>query len=79
MHSLEVAGPGVLPFAIGTFASVGPPATAAFPHRHSFSEIGLVTGGRVARLVDLTPHDLAPPYLYALAPARSTTGRTPRD
>jgi AraC-like DNA-binding protein len=60
----------VLPFATGTFDTIGPLATAAFPHRHSFYEIGLVTGGRGAHVVDLVPHDLAPPYLYALAPGQ---------
>jgi AraC-like DNA-binding protein len=70
VHALEVADPGVLPFATGTFDTIGPLATAAFPHRHSFYEIGLVTGGRGAHVVDLVPHDLAPPYLYALAPGQ---------
>ncbi|WP_234344051.1 AraC family ligand binding domain-containing protein [Streptomyces sp. NRRL F-5123] len=70
VHALEVADPAVLPFVTGTFDPIGPPATAAFPHRHSFYEIGPVTGGRGAHVVDLTPYDLASPYLYALAPGQ---------
>lgn len=70
VHAPEVADPGVLPFATGTIDTIGPLATAALPHRHSFSEIGLVTGGRGAHVVDPVPRDLAPPYVHALAPGQ---------
>lgn len=70
LHTLDVANPGVLPFAVGTFDTIGPLATAAVPHRHSFYEIALVTQGSGAHVVDLVRHDLAPPCLYALVPGQ---------
>ncbi|WP_037840807.1 AraC family transcriptional regulator [Streptomyces sp. NRRL F-5126] len=69
-HSLDVTRPGVLPFAIGSFDTIGPLARADFPHRHSFYEIGLVTRGSGAHVVDLVRQDLDPPCLYALVPGQ---------
>lgn len=70
LHSLEVAQPGVLPFAIGSFDTIGPLARADFPHRHSFYEIALVTDGRGAHVVDLVRQELDPPYLYVMVPGQ---------
>ena len=70
LHRLEVARPGVLPFAIGSFDTIGALARADFPHRHSFYEIALVTHGRGAHVVDLVRQELHPPYLYAMVPGQ---------
>lgn len=70
MHRLDVERRGVLPFAVGSFATVGPLARADFPHLHSFYEIGLVTRGSATHVVDLERHDAAPPYLYAMVPGQ---------
>ncbi|NUS17929.1 MAG: AraC family transcriptional regulator [Streptomyces sp.] len=70
LHTLDVAQPGVLPFAVGTFGTMGPLATADFPHRHSFYEIALVTQGSGTHVVDLVPQELEPPCLYALVPGQ---------
>jgi len=43
LHDLEVPEVSVLPFAIGSFETIGPLALADFPHRQKFSEIVLVT------------------------------------
>ncbi|MFI1093001.1 AraC family transcriptional regulator [Streptomyces sp. NPDC020917] len=79
LHSLDVDRPGVLPFAIGSFAAVGPLARAGVPHRHSFYEIGLVTRGRATHVVDLERHDAAPPYLYAMVPGQVHHWEDARD
>jgi AraC-like DNA-binding protein len=79
LHRLEVARPGVLPFAIGSFDTIGPLARADFPHRHSFYEIALVTRGRGAHVLDLVRHELTPPYLYAMAPGQVHHWQDARD
>ncbi|MBP0455940.1 AraC family transcriptional regulator [Streptomyces montanisoli] len=79
MHSLDVTRPGVLPFAIGSFDTIGPLARADFPHRHSFYEIGLVTHGSGAHVVDLVRQDLDPPCLYALVPGQVHQWQDARD
>ncbi|WP_033290340.1 helix-turn-helix transcriptional regulator [Amycolatopsis jejuensis] len=70
LHRLEVPGPGAMPFAVGTFDAVGPLSRAAFPHRHTFHEIVLVTGGSGAHVVDLTRWPLQPPQFGVVTPGQ---------
>ncbi|MEU3459290.1 AraC family transcriptional regulator [Streptomyces sp. NPDC006733] len=70
LHRLQVEQVGVLPFAMGSFDTIGPLARADFPHRHTFYEIALVTRGRGTHVVDLVRQDLDPPFLYALVPGQ---------
>ncbi|GAB2633024.1 AraC family transcriptional regulator [Streptomyces capparidis] len=70
LHDLEVPAPHVLPFAIGSFDTIGPLSRAEFPHRHTFHEIAYVTGGSGAHVVDLERWPLAPPNLAVVVPGR---------
>ncbi|GAA1978763.1 helix-turn-helix domain-containing protein [Amycolatopsis minnesotensis] len=70
MHRLEVPMPHALPFAIGTFDSIGPMSRAPFPHRHTFHEIAHVTAGTGTHVVDLARWELRPPHLYVLTPGQ---------
>ncbi|WP_184691207.1 AraC family transcriptional regulator [Saccharothrix tamanrassetensis] len=70
MHRLEVPVPNALPFAIGTFETVGPMSRADFPHRHTFHEIVYVTGGTGTHVVDLARWELRPPHLCVIAPGQ---------
>ncbi|OLF13935.1 AraC family transcriptional regulator [Actinophytocola xinjiangensis] len=70
VHRLEVPLPGVLPFAIGTFDSIGPMSRASFPHRHTFHEIVHVTGGSGTHAVDLRRWPVTPPQLWLIAPGQ---------
>ncbi|MET9799214.1 AraC family transcriptional regulator [Streptomyces sp. NPDC006368] len=70
MHRLEVPMPNVLPFAIGTFDTIGAMSRASFPHRHTFYEIVHVTAGTGAHVVDLARWELRPPHLCVLAPGQ---------
>ena len=65
VHRLEAGS--ALPFAVGTFDTIGPLARADFPHRHTFHEIVYVTGGRGAHVVDLARWELRPPHLCVIA------------
>ncbi|MEV2250478.1 AraC family transcriptional regulator [Streptomyces sp. NPDC050147] len=69
-HRLEVPMPNALPFAIGTFDTIGPMSRASFPHRHTFHEIVHVTGGTGRHVVDLTGFALRPPNLCFIAPGQ---------
>ncbi|MGW0905259.1 AraC family transcriptional regulator [Streptomyces sp. NPDC002853] len=69
-HRLEVPMPNALPFAIGTFDTIGPMSRASFPHRHTFHEIVHVTGGTGGHVVDLTRFPLRPPNLCFIAPGQ---------
>lgn len=69
-HRLEVPMPNALPFAIGTFDTIGPMSRASFPHRHTFHEIVHVTGGTGGHVVDLTRFALRPPNLCFIAPGQ---------
>ncbi len=60
-HRLEVPQPQALPFAVGTFDTIGPLSRAAFPHRHTFYEILHVTSGRGVHVVDLARQELRAP------------------
>ncbi|MFJ2193485.1 AraC family transcriptional regulator [Kitasatospora sp. NPDC087861] len=66
LHRLQA----LLPFAIGTFDTIGPLSRAGFPHRHSFYEIVHVTGGRGAHVLDLVHQPLAPPQLCVITPGQ---------
>ncbi|GAA1976343.1 AraC family transcriptional regulator [Kitasatospora viridis] len=70
LHELPTDQPGVLPFEIGTFAGLGPHSHSPDPHRHTFHEVVLVTGGTGAHVVDLERHPLGPPQLYVIAPGQ---------
>lgn len=69
-HRLEVPMPNTLPFAIGTFDTIGPMSRASFPHRHTFHEIVHVTGGTGEHVVDLAHFPLRPPNLCFIAPGQ---------
>ncbi|WP_242641235.1 helix-turn-helix transcriptional regulator [Streptomyces kasugaensis] len=62
--------PGILPFAIGSFDTIGPLSRADFPHRHTFHEIVYVTGGTGHHVVDLTRLPLLPPQLCVISPGQ---------
>lgn len=70
LHQLQVPDPGVLPFAMGSFDTIGPLSRAEFPHRHTFHEIVYVTGGRGAHVIDLAAWPLDPPQLGFIVPGR---------
>jgi AraC-like DNA-binding protein len=70
MHRLEVPMPNAMPFAIGTFDTIGPMSRADFPHRHTFYEIVHVTAGTGAHVVDLSRWELRPPHLCVIAPGQ---------
>ncbi|MFI8932645.1 AraC family transcriptional regulator [Streptomyces sp. NPDC053474] len=70
IHRLEVPRPNALPFAIGTFDTIGPMSRASFPHRHTFHEIVYVTGGTGSHVVDLARFTLRPPHLCFIAPGQ---------
>ncbi len=70
VHGLMVPEPHVLPFAIGSFDTIGELSRAGFPHRHSFYEIVHVTGGRGTHVVDLAHWPLDPPHLCVIAPGQ---------
>ncbi|WP_410572963.1 AraC family transcriptional regulator [Amycolatopsis sp. cmx-4-61] len=70
MHRLEVPAPHAPPFAVGTFAALGPLSHADFPHRHTFHELVHVTGGTGAHVVDTARWPLRPPHFGVLAPGQ---------
>ncbi|MCJ0875086.1 helix-turn-helix domain-containing protein [Streptomyces sp. AP-93] len=70
LHRLEVPLPHLLPFAIGTFDTIGTLSRAAFPHRHTFYEIVYVTGGRGAHVLDLVHKSVEPPELCVVTPGQ---------
>ncbi|MFI6642378.1 AraC family transcriptional regulator [Streptomyces sp. NPDC050504] len=70
MHRLDVPMPNSLPFAIGTFDSIGPMSRADFPHRHTFYEIVYVTGGTGTHVRDLHRAELRPPHLEFILPGQ---------
>jgi AraC-like DNA-binding protein len=63
MHRLELPAPHAVPFAVGTFDTIGPLSRAEFPHRHTFHELVHVTGGTGTHVVDLARWPLRPPHL----------------
>ncbi|RST04413.1 AraC family transcriptional regulator [Streptomyces sp. WAC07149] len=70
LHRLDVPLPHLLPFAIGTFDTIGPLSRAAFPHRHTFYEIVHVTGGSGAHVLDLVRRPVEPPQLCVITPGQ---------
>ncbi|MEV4556817.1 helix-turn-helix domain-containing protein [Kitasatospora sp. NPDC049285] len=70
LHDLEVPDPGLLPFAAGTFDSIGPLSRAGFPHRHSFYEVAYLTEGSGVHVIDLAEHVIQPPNLYVILPGQ---------
>ncbi|MEV0280055.1 AraC family transcriptional regulator [Streptomyces sp. NPDC050610] len=62
--------PGLLPFAVGSFDTIGPMSRADFPHRHTFYEIAYVTGGTGHHVVDLVRLPLVPPHLCLISPGQ---------
>ncbi|MEU8779855.1 AraC family transcriptional regulator [Streptomyces sp. NPDC048606] len=70
LHRLEVPLPHLLPFAIGTFDTIGPLSRASFPHRHTFYEIVHVTGGSGAHVLDLVRRPVEPPQLCVITPGQ---------
>ncbi|MGC0422621.1 AraC family transcriptional regulator [Embleya sp. AB8] len=70
LHRLEVPAPSILPFAVGSFDSIGPMSRADFPHRHTFHEIAVVTGGRGTHVVDMVPRPVCPPQLFFVTPGQ---------
>jgi AraC-like DNA-binding protein len=67
MHRLELPAPDAVPFAVGTFDTIGPLSRAEFPHRHTFHELVHVTGGTGKHVVDLARWPLRPPHLGVIA------------
>ncbi|MFD8477826.1 helix-turn-helix domain-containing protein [Kitasatospora sp. NPDC059673] len=70
LHDLDVPDPGLLPFAAGSFDSIGPLSRADFPHRHSFYELIYVTKGSGTHAVDLAEYRIEPPVLYVVLPGQ---------
>ncbi|MFE6774923.1 helix-turn-helix domain-containing protein [Streptomyces sp. NPDC057702] len=70
LHRLSVPAPNILPFAIGTFDSIGPLSRAAFPHRHTFYELLYVTSGTGTHVIEQVPWRLRPPHLCVIAPGQ---------
>ncbi|MFF2197808.1 AraC family transcriptional regulator [Streptomyces sp. NPDC058157] len=70
LHRLDVPLPHLMPFAIGTFDTIGPLSRAAFPHRHTFHEIVYVTGGSGAHVLDLVRRPVEPPQLCVITPGQ---------
>ncbi|MFJ5921421.1 helix-turn-helix domain-containing protein [Kitasatospora sp. NPDC092948] len=70
LHNLDVPDPGLLPFAAGSFDSIGPLSRADFPHRHSFYELVYVTKGSGTHVVDLAEYRIEPPVLYVVLPGQ---------
>ncbi|WP_407915131.1 helix-turn-helix domain-containing protein [Kitasatospora sp. NE20-6] len=79
LHRLAVPAPHLLPFAIGSFESIGPESLAAYPHRHTFFEIAIVTGGRGRHVLDFVPDPLEPPRLWVVSPGQVHHWQDARD
>ncbi|MBB1252770.1 AraC family transcriptional regulator [Streptomyces sp. OF3] len=70
MHRLDVPAPHLLPFALGTFDTIGPLSRASFPHRHSFHEVVYVAEGSGRHVVDSVCRPLRPPQLCVIWPGQ---------
>lgn len=70
LHHLRVPSPATVPFAIGTFDTIGPLARATFPHRHTFYELVYVTEGSGSHVIDLVESPLRPPQLAVILPGQ---------
>lgn len=69
-HELDVPAPDELPFAVGSFAEIGPLSRAGFPHRHTFYELAYVTHGHATHVVDLVAYPVRPPQLFLVTPGQ---------
>ncbi|WP_329423115.1 helix-turn-helix transcriptional regulator [Streptomyces sp. NBC_01268] len=79
VHRLEVRLPDGVPFAVGSFDSIGPMSRAAFPHRHTFYEFVHVTRGTGTHVVDLARWELRPPHLGLILPGQVHHWEDARD
>lgn len=79
VHRLEVRLPDDVPFAVGSFDTIGPMSRAAFPHRHTFYEIVHVTRGTGTHVVDLARWELRPPHLGLILPGQVHHWEDTRD
>ncbi|GAA2786813.1 helix-turn-helix transcriptional regulator [Streptomyces showdoensis] len=79
VHRLEVRLPDGVPFAVGSFDSIGPMSRAAFPHRHTFYEFVHVTRGTGTHVVDLARWELRPPHLGLILPGQVHHWEDTRD
>ena len=70
LHRLCVPDPERVPFAIGSFDSIGSLSRADFPHRHTFYEIAFVTSGTGSHVLDFTAQPLQPPNLSFITPGQ---------
>ncbi|GAA4909786.1 AraC-like DNA-binding protein [Stackebrandtia albiflava] len=70
LHRLCVPRPDTVPVAVGDFDSIGPESRAEYPHRHTFYEVVLVTGGRGEHVIDFDRHRLGPPHLGLITPGQ---------
>lgn len=70
LHRLCVPDPQAPPVAIGSFDTIGPLSRAAFPHRHTFYELVLVTDGVGSHFIDFVGHRLGPPQLGFITPGQ---------
>lgn len=70
VHRLDVPDLVGLPFAIGTFDTIGPLARAEFPHRHTFYEVQYVTGGAGSQVIAGRRRVVDPPRLGVIGPGR---------
>ncbi|MBB1243838.1 AraC family transcriptional regulator [Streptomyces durbertensis] len=70
LHRLDVPAPHLLPFALGTFDTIGPLSRASFPHRHSFHEVVYVAEGSGRHVVDSVCRPLQPPQLCVVWPGQ---------
>ncbi|GAA2379431.1 helix-turn-helix domain-containing protein [Dactylosporangium salmoneum] len=69
-HELEVADPAPVAIAVGGFDWFGPMAQAAFPHRHAFHEIVLVSAGTGTHVIELAEHPIRAPQLFVIGPGQ---------
>lgn len=79
LHRLELRLPDDVPFAVGSFDSIGPMSRAAFPHRHTFYEFVHVTRGTGTHVVDLARWELRPPHLGLILPGQVHHWEDARD
>ncbi|MEV7275716.1 AraC family transcriptional regulator [Streptomyces sp. NPDC093111] len=79
LHRLEVRLPEAVPFAAGSFDTIGPMSRAAFPHRHTFYEFVHVTRGTGTHVVDLARWELRPPHLGLILPGQVHHWENARD
>ncbi|MFD0558099.1 AraC-like DNA-binding protein [Stackebrandtia endophytica] len=70
LHRFRVPEPEAVPIAVGNFDSLGPASRADYPHRHTFYEVVLATGGTGHHVIDFTEFRLRPPQLGLITPGQ---------